>query len=141
MSTILIVDPNGRRRVAFEAVAQAADHKVYSAGSAKEALVQSEIYVPEVVVIASDLPDKSAVELVKALRVSDRSQLRAMPVATPVGAAAQAAQPNGIWAKGTGPETLLAAALDAIRTATEITEVTEKAGLEAAPVTEEITSA
>jgi DNA-binding NtrC family response regulator len=140
MSTILIIDPNGRRRVAFEAVAQAADHKVYSAGSAKEALVQIEIYVPEAVVIASDLPDKSAVGLVKALRASDRGQLRAIPIATPVGPAAQAAQPNGVWAKGTAPATLLAAALDAIQSATEIGETGETKEMkstETPPTTEE----
>ena len=105
--------------MAFEALAQLEDHKVYSAGSAEEALHQIEVYVPEVVIIATDPPDKSALELVQSLRASERALLRAMPIATPVGAAAQAAQPNSIWARGTAPDTLLAAALDAIQTAVE----------------------
>lgn len=138
MSTILIVDPNGRRRVAFEAEAQLEDHKVYSAGTAEEALRDVAIYVPEVVVIAADLPDKTAVDLVQALRASDRAQLRSIPIATPVGPAAQAAQPNSVWAKGTRSDTLLTAALDAIRTAKPETPNSE---LETSPVTEEPASA
>src|SRR5215470_9382705 len=80
MSNLLIVDTNGRRRVAIEVAASEAGHRSYSAGSIVEAERMAAIYVPDVVIAMLD--DCSNNDLVRKLRESDNPLIKAIPIVT-----------------------------------------------------------
>lgn len=110
MATLLLVSSQGRQRVALELAAQDAGHRTYSAGSLQEACRLLRVYVPEAVLLLSDLPDGSGDEAVRAIRESDRPLIREMPIVTPLSLRGQ-----GIfYARSRRPEDILRAVNDAL---------------------------
>src|SRR5262245_23678501 len=80
MANLLIVDTNGRRRVAIEVAASEAGHRSYSAGSVVEAERMAAVYVPDVVIAL--LGDQSNTDLVRKLRESENPLIKAVPIVT-----------------------------------------------------------
>jgi CheY-like chemotaxis protein len=107
MANLLIVDPNGRRRVAMETAAQQAGHRTYSAGSAEEALRLAPIYVPDAILMPDGLPDMSAFEFVRAIRASEKELVRNVLVVTP-DAALAGGNSCVAYARSAMPEAMLA---------------------------------
>jgi DNA-binding response OmpR family regulator len=82
MANMLLVDPDGLRRVRLEAQAQRAGHRTCSAGTASEALELARVYKPDVMLVLRDLPDATVADLVAELRRADSGLLAGLPVVT-----------------------------------------------------------
>lgn len=113
MATLLLVSSQGRQRVALELAAQDAGHRTYSAGSLHEACRLLSIYVPEAVLLLSDLPDGSGEEAVRSIRESDRPLIRDVPIVTPLSVRG----PRIFNARSRHPEDILGAVNDALGSA------------------------
>ncbi len=83
MAKLLLICPDGRKRVQVEVAASFAGHRVYSAGTLAEGMRLAEIYVPNVVILSPLFHAKEAEAFVEALRNHRRSSLRRVIVITP----------------------------------------------------------
>lgn len=83
MAKLLLICPDGRKRVQVEVAAAMAGHRVYSAGDLAEGARLAEVYVPNAVILSPLLNAEEARKFVESLRNHPRASLRKMIVVTP----------------------------------------------------------
>ncbi|MGC8668461.1 MAG: hypothetical protein ACP5VE_10145 [Chthonomonadales bacterium] len=83
MAKLLLICPDGRKRVQVEVAASLAGHRVYSAGDLAEGLRLAEVYVPNAVILSPLLDADEARAFVETLRNHRRASLRRAIVVTP----------------------------------------------------------
>jgi DNA-binding response OmpR family regulator len=112
MYRLLLVDPDGRRRLRLEVAVQRAGHRAFNAGSVAEALNMAAVYVPDAILVAADLEDGNVADLVRGLRAAGRPLLADVPVVTPE--PGPQGDPHVCRASGPRPAQMLAAAEEAL---------------------------